>query len=85
MLISVILKFGNLKDKVFKNEPSKICGRQPLKNLKFLKDGLPQISLGPFLNNLSHIYLGVLKMELDNIKYNNSFPLLPSRQLHVQS
>ena len=33
-------------DKVFKNEPSKICGRQPLK-----------ILLGPFLNTLSHILL----------------------------
>ena len=56
-------------DKVFKNGPSKICGRQPLKNLKygrlkqtispyhfkFFKDRLPQISLGPFLNTLSHL------------------------------
>ena len=32
--------------KVFKNGPSKICGRQPLKSL-----------LGPFLNILFHMYL----------------------------
>ena len=53
--------------KVFKNRPSKICGNQPLKNLKwyglpkqtyhsrFFKGCLPQILLGPFLNTLSHI------------------------------
>ena len=52
----------NLRDKVFKNGPSEICGRQPLKNLKwygllkqtiphfkFFKGYLPQILLGPFL------------------------------------
>ena len=38
-------------NKVFKNGPSKICGRQPLKNLKeFFKGCFPQILLGPFLN-----------------------------------
>ena len=50
---------------MFKNRPSKICGRQPLKYLKgcglpkadhtpsnFLKGCLPQILLGPFLNTL---------------------------------
>ena len=50
-------------DKVFKNGPSKICGRQPLKNLKgygllpfkFLKGYHPQILLGPSLNTLSHL------------------------------
>ena len=26
--------YYNIWDEVFKNEPSKICGRQPLKNLK---------------------------------------------------
>ena len=31
--------------KVFKNEPSKICGRQPLKNL-----------LSPLLNTLSYLF-----------------------------
>ena len=29
-----IMKFRNKWVKVFKNGPSKICGRQPLKNLK---------------------------------------------------
>ena len=48
-------------DKVFKNEPSKIWGRQPLKYLKgygLLKTGegcLPQILVSPFLNTFSHI------------------------------
>ena len=43
-------------NKVLKNEPSKICGRQPLKNLKgpvFFKDCVPQILFGPFLNSVS--------------------------------
>ena len=48
--------------KVFKNGPSKICGRQPLKNLviwsalhfKFFKGCLPKILVGPFLNTLTH-------------------------------
>ena len=35
-------------EKVFKNRPSEICGRQPLKNLKGYKF-LKQISIGPFL------------------------------------
>ena len=49
-------------DKAFKNGPSKICGRQPLKHLKrygllfkYFKTCLPQTSLGPFLNTLSHM------------------------------
>ena len=60
-------KLKNIWEKVFKNGPSKICGRQPLKALK--EDGLlsrpyslkifkgchPQIFLGPFLNTLSRI------------------------------
>ena len=41
-------------DKIFKNGPSKICGRQPLKSLKGY-GVLPQILLGPFLNTLSHL------------------------------
>ena len=61
-----------IRDKVFKNGPSKTCGRQPLKNLKrydllkicfswpyhfkFFKGCLPQILLSPFLNTLSHIF-----------------------------
>ena len=45
------------------NEPSKIYGRQPLKNLrrpyhfKIFKGCLPQILLGPFLNTLTNITL----------------------------
>ena len=57
-------------DKVFKNRPSKICGRQPLKNFKeyglleadffkFFKGCLPQILLGPFLNILPQIGFSV--------------------------
>ena len=52
----------NIWDKILKNGPSKVCGRQPLKNLKryyclstpypfkFFKGFLPQILLGPLLN-----------------------------------
>ena len=55
--------------KVFKNRLSKICGRQPLKNLKcmvclsrlyrikYFKGCRPQILLGPILNILTHIYV----------------------------
>ena len=54
-------------DKVFKNGPSKICGGQVLKNLKWygllgrpydyksFKGCLPQIWRDPFLNNLSQM------------------------------
>ena len=53
-----IIKIKYKWDKVFKNGPSKICGRQPLKNpFKFFKGCLPQILLGPFLNTLSQISL----------------------------
>ena len=42
---------GNIWDKVFKNGPSKVCGRQPLKNLnEFFKGCVPQVLLGSFLN-----------------------------------
>ena len=56
-----------LWDKVFKNGPSKMCGRQGFKNLKwyglltyhlkFFKGCLPQILLGLFLNTLPHMQL----------------------------
>ena len=66
--------FSNIWDKVFKNGPSKICGRQPLKNskgygllIKFFKGCLPQILLGPFLNTLSYILFYVLLEILDRI------------------
>ena len=59
------------RDKIFTNGPSKICGRQPLKNLKgygLLKQKIPKIVLGSFLNILSHIwqykiYLGKVRLE----------------------
>ena len=47
-------------DKVFKNGPSKICGRQRLKNLKghgqLLSHLLKAFLLGTFLNSLSQIW-----------------------------
>ena len=58
---------GRTWDKVFKNGPSKICGRQSLKKVKrygllsryipfkIFKGCLPQMLLGPFLSTLSHI------------------------------
>ena len=44
-------------DKVFKNELSKFCGRQPLKKLKgYIKVVcLPQNVLRPLLNALTHV------------------------------
>ena len=48
----------NKRVQVFKNGLSKICGRQPLKNLKgygLLKGCLPQILLSPFLNTFSPV------------------------------
>ena len=54
-------------DKEFKNGPSKICGRQPLKiwkiwyeqtiSLQFFKDCVLQNLLGPFLNTLSQMLI----------------------------
>ena len=53
-------------DKAFKNGSSKICGRQPLKNLKgmaslskFFKGCLPQILFGPLLNTLTRMMLSL--------------------------
>ena len=57
---------------VFNNGPSKICGRQHLKNfltpaeadhitLIFFKGSLSQILLGPFLNTLPHKLQELLK------------------------
>ena len=44
--------------KVFKNGPSKICGKQPLKSLiRFFKGCVPQSLLGPFLNTFTNIML----------------------------
>ena len=53
-----LLKAMSICDKVFKNGPSKICGKQPLKNLKGC---LSQILLGSFLNTFSHIYVAKIR------------------------
>ena len=49
----VFFTFMKHSDKVFKNGPSKICGKQTI-SLQFFKGCLPQISLDLFLNTLSH-------------------------------
>ena len=61
--------FVNICDSVFKNRPSKICGRQSLENLRwysllrqtichltFFKGCLSQILLCLFLNTLTHFW-----------------------------
>ena len=65
--IEIKRNIGRKWVKVFKNGPSKICGRQSLKNLKwcdllkqtnhfkFFKCCVPQILLGPFLNTLTQM------------------------------
>ena len=55
-------------NKLFKNGPSKICGRQPLKNSK--GSGL---LLGPFLNTLSHINLVITNRETSERQLNWGF------------
>ena len=81
----------NIWDKVFKNGPSKICGRQPLKNLKghglykqialrMFKGCLPQILLGPFLNALSH-KLHLQSTHLKSIYIPFLYPLRTSKNL----
>ena len=54
--------FGSFRlliwDKVFKNGPSKICERQPLKNLKGYGLLKQTISLKIFKGCLPQIYLG---------------------------
>ena len=69
------------RDKVFKNGPSQICGRQPLKNLKgiwsaladtilskFIKAPFHKFLLGPFLNTLSQMIL--LKFEQTTMTFS---------------
>ena len=60
--------------KVFKNGPSKICGRQPLKNLgdmvrlrKFFKGCLPQIFFGPFFFEQALIVFETMYQEMKQI------------------
>ena len=53
-VLGKILNIGkHIWVKVFKNVPNKICGRQPLENLKLMVCCLPQILLGPYLNTLT--------------------------------
>ena len=64
----------NRCNKLFKNGPSKICGRQPLKNSK--GSGLVKLSstnFGPFLNTLSHINLVITNRETSERKLNWGF------------
>ena len=76
-----------LWDKVFKNGPSKVCGRQPSKKVKWyglflthrinsnnFEGCLPQILLGPFLNTLSHIHLTNI-CPLNNLNQFQNWPL----------
>ena len=55
-------------DKVFKNGPNKICGRQPLKNLKWY--GLPRqtVSLQFFLKAVFHEYHYLSKTEENKLR-----------------
>ena len=88
-----------IREKVFKNGPSVICGRQPLKNLKgcgllqvdhnpskLVKAVFHKISVGPFLNTLSHMlphsrsilpsYRNQsIKLNYKSIKWSNSYAL----------
>ena len=66
LFAKMVLKAPTRKwDKVFKNRPCKICGRQPLKNLrwyglllfKFFKGCLPKILHGLYLNTSSQIFI----------------------------
>ena len=86
------IKNRQIYGKVFKNGPSEICRRQLLKicsdmaclnrsyHFKFFKGCLSQISLGPFLNTLSHlirfltqVFLLLLKMQLILIHHIGTF------------
>ena len=75
IIYQTVYSFLNKRDKAFKNRPSKICGRQPLKKLKWyglLKGCLPQNLLAPFLNtcpkcksyppNLTSVFWMIVKM-----------------------
>ena len=78
--------------KAFKNGPNKICGKQPLKKLKW--HGLPKqttskIFLGPFLNTLTRImnaFISYLKniyiFTPNSIKYFN-FTLTASNSASI--
>ena len=76
----ISIKRMHIWDQEFKNRQSRICGRQSFKNLegyglpkadyfnfsfKFFKGCLPQTLSGPFLNTLSHIFLGILSTDCE--------------------
>ena len=75
LTVNIDFALSIIWDKVFKNRPSKLCGRQPLKNLKGygkLKQTIPfkvfkgcfsQILLGSFLNTLLHMSGGLLGLQ----------------------
>ena len=67
--------------KVFKNGPSKICGRQPL--CKFFKGCLPQISIGPFLNTLPQI-LHKISTNSNNQILLKVYPTISSYYLRIK-
>ena len=56
-------------DEVLKSGPSKICGRQSLKNFKFPKGSLPQILLGPLLNTWTYM-LHFLRLNIKHSQQN---------------
>ena len=67
---------------MFKNEPSKIFGLQPLKILnhfKLSKGCLPKILLGPFLNTLSHMMVGLVLKKSPLFATKNNVPKIPSK------
>ena len=80
-LVSWEIVFIKLVKVVCKNRPSKICGWQPLKKLKwyglpkqtislhfkFFKDCLPQILLGPFLNTLTQVIICISKSAIKTL------------------
>ena len=75
-----LLISSNRSVKAFKNGPSKICGRQILKNLKwyslprrpyhfkFFNGCLPQVLLGPFLNILTQMIITFLIVPVNTFK-----------------
>ena len=78
-IIDILQAYNAMWGKVFKNGPSKICGRQPLKNLKWyeqtisLKDCFPQILLDPFLNTIyQYDMISLSESYLDlSVSFNN--------------
>ena len=74
-------------DKVFKNGPSKICGRISVVcfntpyHFKFFKGCLRQFLLGPVLNSLSHITFSSVTQILPILNYFKLFTLSTKNDL----